>query len=166
MIRLHGMLILQGIWRGSKEIKYPRWLLRYLATKAPRHQDYRIIPRCSYVQGSPFRVTFLSLTLLVGFFRFSFNPEPLNPWTVTVFLIGGTLKLMRKVRYSIYIHLLFGSLCLGGWIVTDVEQLSLYVEQFIRPQLLNVTNTLGDCACWNYQLKRRLENLWPTTSPG
>ncbi len=30
------------------------------------------------------------------------------------FLMRGTLKLMRKVPYSIYIHLLFGSLCLGG----------------------------------------------------
>jgi len=28
------------------------------------------------------------------------------------------LKLMKKLRYSIYIHFLFGSLCLGGWIVT------------------------------------------------
>jgi len=30
------------------------------------------------------------------------------------FLMRGTLKLMRKLRYSIYIHLLFGSLWLGG----------------------------------------------------
>jgi len=33
---------------------------------------------------------------------------------IIAFLMHGTLKLMRKLRYSIYIHLLFGSLCLGG----------------------------------------------------
>jgi len=35
--------------------------------------------RRSQVQSSAFRVTFLSLTLLVGWYRFSVNPEPLNP---------------------------------------------------------------------------------------
>jgi len=33
-------------------------------------------------------------------------------------LMRDTLKLMKKLRYSIYIYLFFGSLCLGGWIVT------------------------------------------------
>jgi len=35
-------------------------------------------------------------------------------FVIIAFLMHGTLKLMRKLRYSIYIYLLFGSLCLSG----------------------------------------------------
>ena len=39
----------------------------------------------SEVQSSPFRVIFFSLTLLVGRFRFSLNPEPLNSEPVNAY---------------------------------------------------------------------------------
>jgi hypothetical protein len=50
--------------------------------------------------------------------------------------MSATLKSMKKVGYSIYIHLLFGSLCLGGLIVTLILdfQFSLQVFQ-LSPDL-------------------------------
>ena len=86
----------------------------------------------------------------------------------------GTLKLMRKLRYSIYIHLLFGSLCLGGWIVTkkwgfrsgtiywmpapaDNRVLEANAQRLRLSQSLE---TLGDIRIDEYEHHTRFHSYW------
>ena len=69
-------IIITKFWKTCAKLTRNIVTTEYLATKAPRHQGYRIILYYSFV-----------------------SPDK------------SGLKLMKKLRYLIYIYLFFGSLC-------------------------------------------------------